>query len=72
MNALHHAAKWGHTNVLKYLLSAGRCKVNTQDKVSNGGTMKATVLTLLSPVVWVVSFTLGYLEWTCYNNSRST
>ena len=35
MNPLHHAAKWGHTNVLKYLLSTGRCKVNAQDKVSD-------------------------------------
>ena len=25
----------GHTNVLKYLLSTGRCKVNTQDKVTD-------------------------------------
>ena len=34
LSALHKAAKWGHTNVVKQLLLSKRFDVNEQDKVS--------------------------------------
>lgn len=55
MNALHYAAKWGHTNVLKYLLSTGRCKVNTQDKVSDDTVKK------IAPYITVYCSMVGLL-----------
>ena len=34
LNALHKAAKWGHTSVVKQLLASRKFNVNMQDKVS--------------------------------------
>ena len=39
LTALHKAAKWGHTNVIKTLLASNRFNVNVRDKVS-----KATLI----------------------------
>jgi ankyrin repeat protein len=34
LNALHKAAKHGHSGVVKLLVASGRFKLNQQDKVS--------------------------------------
>ena len=67
MNALHHAAKWGHTNVLKYLLSSGRCKVNVQDKVTRHCSHYRICYQLL-----YVQYGWSPLHWASWNGHVST
>ena len=65
MNALHHAAKWGHANVLKYLVTSGRCKVNTQDKVSDNVVRTFPHLNLLQ-------YGWSALHWATWNGHITT
>ena len=76
LNALHKAARKGHSDVVKHLITTKKFKVNSGDKVCRQRIQNATVVLSISGTVLRCSLPFQYgwtpLHWAAWNGHSGT